>query len=175
MSICTRPTMLTTLLSRRPVCLDWKDESRMLERRPITRPSKGKLGTWGHSTQDGRRLGGSAGLSHRSSDHNTHNTRCGAALCLLRALWTRAALGQKDPQGQAGTNWRLDRESGAWDHGGEGARMAPRGWGAAPRWGGAGGTDLGTMLSLQGKQRVHGGGGLGVDQLQAQAGASMES
>lgn len=111
MSICTRPTMLTTLLSRRPVCLDWKDESRMLERRPITRPSKGKLGTWGHSTQDGRRLGGSAGLSHRSSDHNTHNTRCGAALCLLRALWTRAALGQKDPQGQAGTNWRLDRKS----------------------------------------------------------------
>lgn len=47
MSICTRPTMLTTLLSRRPVCLDWKDESRMLERRPDTRPRKGKVCTWG--------------------------------------------------------------------------------------------------------------------------------
>ena len=91
MSICTRPTMLTTLLSLRPVCLDWKDESRMLERRPITRPRKGKLGTWGHSTQGGRRMGGSAGLSHRSSDHITHNIHCGAVLCLLRALWTREA------------------------------------------------------------------------------------
>lgn len=42
MSICTRPTMLTTLVSRRPVCFDWNDESRMLERRPDTRPRKGK-------------------------------------------------------------------------------------------------------------------------------------
>lgn len=50
MSICTRPTMLTTLLSRRPVCLDWKDESRMLERRPDTRPRKGKVCTWGQTT-----------------------------------------------------------------------------------------------------------------------------
>lgn len=49
MSICTRPTMLTTLLSRRPVCFDWKDESRMVERRLITRPRKGNLCTWGRA------------------------------------------------------------------------------------------------------------------------------
>lgn len=55
MSICTRPTMLTTLLSRRPVCLDWKDESRMVERRPDTRPRKGNDSTWGHSTGEGWR------------------------------------------------------------------------------------------------------------------------
>lgn len=45
MSMGTRPTMLTTLLSRRPVCFDWKEESRMVERRPATRPRKGKPST----------------------------------------------------------------------------------------------------------------------------------
>ena len=57
----------------------------------------------------------------------------------------------------------------------KGARMVPRGWGAAPGWGGGGGTDLGTMLSLPGKQWCTGWGGLGVDQVEAQAGASVES
>jgi hypothetical protein len=52
MSICTRPTMLTTLLSRRPICLDWNEESLMFERRPATRPSKGKVCTWGGRGRD---------------------------------------------------------------------------------------------------------------------------
>lgn len=61
MSICTRPTMLTTLLSRRPVCFDWNDESRMLERRLVTRPRKGKRVTWAGMVGESEASAGTTG------------------------------------------------------------------------------------------------------------------
>ena len=109
MSICTRPTMLTTLLSRRPVCLDWKDESRMPERRPDTRPRKGKVCTWGHSTWEG---GGCGGGIRRAE---THDTPRGAT---LSSCWEPRGQGQlwgrRTLCGWAGTDGRLGQgESGA--------------------------------------------------------------
>lgn len=67
------------------------------------------------------------------------------------------------------------RESGAWDYGGEGGKDSAQGLRSCTQMGSCRRPDLGTMLSLLGKQWVHGVGDLGVDQLKAQAGARMES
>ena len=109
MSIGTRPTMLTTLLSRRPVCFDWKEESRIVERRPATRPRKGNPSTGGYTA--GRQLQrgaggpdlGHPGLCQGNGAQTTLETPYNAAPFQLGG-------------GLGGVDWggQPDQQSGAW-------------------------------------------------------------
>lgn len=137
MSICTRPTMLTTLLSRRPVCLDWKDESRMLERRPDTRPRKGKACTWGHSTWGERGLW----RWHPQGRATATVTRQPMTPPAVPPSLPAGSPVGRGSSGAEGPSVAGQARMGGWDResqgpegrGREGARMVPRGCGSGGR------------------------------------------